>query len=208
MRTINKLNELSEILLSKKTAIISENLLQEIEKFKNTSNFYIYPINELINISFIISITDNMILNKTYYQNIKGVWKIHNEKDSSIINYNTDGTIDSESWYIEGKNLNLDYYKPLKVFYSYNKNGLSIISFYYEPCKMNFGFKHINYDVINKEISEILFILNGKPLLKEKFINHSDLKNISTFVINSDYYDFYTFDKIKDELEIIKLINY
>ena len=68
MRTINKLNELSEILLSKKTAIISENLLQEIEKFKNTSNFYIYPINELINISFIISSTDNMILNKTYYQ--------------------------------------------------------------------------------------------------------------------------------------------
>lgn len=97
MRTINKLNELSEILLSKKTGIISDNLLKEIEKFKNTSNFYIYPINELINISFIISSVDNMILNKTYYQNIKGVWKIHNEKDPSIINYNTDGTIDTDT---------------------------------------------------------------------------------------------------------------
>lgn len=208
MITINKLNELSEILLSKKTGIISDNLLKEIEKFKNTSNFYIYPINELIKVSFIVSSLDNIILNKTYYQNIKGVWKIHNDKDPAIINYNTDGTIDSESFYLEGKNLNSDYYKPLKVFYSYNKNGLSIISFSYEPCKMNFGFKHINYDVINKEISDILFILNGRVLSKEKFINHSDLKNISNFVMNSYYYDFYTFDKIKDDLEIIKLINY
>jgi hypothetical protein len=209
MNTINELTEVAEILLRKDSAIFSDTLLQKIEKFKQYNNFYVYPLSNNIIVSFILSMTDNIILNKTYYKEINGTWKIHRDGlDASILNYNVDGTLSNELCYIEGKNSALNCYIPLKVFYIYKNQQLAFINFYYERFGMEIGFENINYNMIDSKISKMNFLIKDLIYSENEIITSNMFESIVDIFLKSSYLDFYNIEKIKPFCEVLKIINH